>query len=96
MKNTAPSYNVSDVFHCFTYASKLFKSKSSKLYIFYGKPKNVVQYIINQIKNKFKNICLGLNQDFTKYSLERDKLIEEICKKNSIDYLFNLFHLIKF
>lgn len=75
--------------------ASIIKSKSSKLYIFYGKPKNVVQFVISHLidkdkdKDKYQNICLGLNQDFTKYSLERDKLIEEICKKNQIDYLFN-------
>ena len=71
--------------------SKSIKISKSKLYIYYGKPKNVVPYILKELNKHFKNksICLGFNQDFTLYSLERDKLIEDICKKESIEVLAN-------
>jgi len=73
--------------------SNSIKKEKSKLNIFYGKPKNVIEYIIKYIKTdsmfKNKNICLGFNEDYTKYSLERDKIIEDICKKNDIDIIKN-------
>ncbi len=67
------------------------KSKSSSLYIFYGKPKNVVPYVIKTILKNYSNdkICLGFNQDFTLYSLERDNMIMDICKKNGIVTVLN-------
>ena len=71
--------------------SKEIVSSKSKLYIFYGKPKNVIPYILKEFKKQLKNksICLSFNQDFTLYSLERDKLIKDICEKESIDVILN-------
>ncbi len=63
------------------------KKNSSKLYIFYGKPKNVIPYLIKNIQKNFDNICLGFNQDFTLYSLERDQMIIDICKKLDVNVL---------
>jgi deoxyribodipyrimidine photo-lyase len=65
------------------------KKIKSKLYIFYGKPINALLYIINSLKNSktySKNtISVGFNEDFSKYSIERDNLIKETLKKNNID-----------
>lgn len=68
------------------------KNKSNGLKIFYGKPHNVLKLIFKYLKSsypEYTNISLGLNQDFTKYSLERDEQIKKICITNSIDVLFN-------
>jgi deoxyribodipyrimidine photo-lyase len=67
----------------------IIKNKSSKLYIFYGKPKDVINKILKQLKSKYNNICVGFNQDFTKYSLERDKIITDICINNNIELIIN-------
>lgn len=72
---------------------KIIKTKSSKLQIFYGKPKSVLTYIIKNLLSHKEysdiKLCLGYNQDYTKYSLERDKEIDNICKKNSIEVFSN-------
>ena len=67
------------------------KKLNSRLYIFYGKPENVLLYIINSLKksksySKF-TICVGFNEDFSKYSIERDNLIKENMTKNNIPLL---------
>jgi deoxyribodipyrimidine photo-lyase len=70
---------------------KSIKKNKSKLYIFYGKPINVISYIINSLqKSKTysdKSICVGFNEDYTKYSIERDNLIKEKLKNNDISIL---------
>jgi deoxyribodipyrimidine photo-lyase len=65
--------------------------KSSKLYIFYGKPVNVLKYIFKKIKSKYNKICLGFNEDFTKYSLIRDKELLDICLAQRKRKIVNLF-----
>ncbi len=59
-------------------------SKSSDLYVFYGKPKNVIKYLISKLSSKYSSISIGFNSDYTKYSLERDKMLEDLCKSNDI------------
>ncbi len=63
---------------------KILNKKSSDLYVFYGKPKNVIKYLINVLGKKYSSICFGFNADYTKYSLERDKIIGDLCKSNEI------------
>ena len=63
------------------------KKLKSKLYIFFGKPVNVLLYIINSLKKSpqysKQSICVGFNKDFSKYSIERDNTIkEQMIKKN--------------
>ena len=64
------------------------KKSNSKLYIFYGKPINAILYIIKSLQNSKtyskSSICVGFNEDFSKYSIERDNLIKEIMTKNNI------------
>ena len=66
------------------------KSKSgSKLYLFYGNYIKVLEYVVKQIKKDFGEISmgLGLNADYTEYSLVRDKTIGDFCNKNNIEYI---------
>lgn len=67
------------------------KNNKSQLYIFYGKPKNVVKYVLEYLlkKTQDKTICLGFNQDFTKYSIERDNIIIELCNTMNIPIIIN-------
>lgn len=64
-------------------------TKSSDLYVFYGKPKNVLKYIFKHLSNKYDSICLGFNSDYTQYSLSRDSEIENLCKSNDIEFFPN-------
>ena len=67
------------------------KKNNSKLYIFYGNPSNVILYIINYLQktNKYStsSICVGFNEDFSKYSIERDNLIKQTLNKIEINLL---------
>ena len=67
------------------------KKLKSKLYIFYGKPINALLYIINSLKLSKKysesKVCVGFNEDFSKYSIERDNHIKEVMKKNNVTVL---------
>jgi deoxyribodipyrimidine photo-lyase len=67
------------------------KKSKSKLYIFYGKPINAILYIIKSLQNSkmYSNssICVGFNEDFSKYSIERDKLIKETIRQKNISII---------
>ena len=58
------------------------KSDGGKLLIFYGEPVKVLEFIINKLKTK--SICVGFNYDYSKYSVQRDKILEEFCAHKSI------------
>ena len=61
------------------------KKVKSKLNVFYDDPINVLKYL----KNKYENFCIGYNEDYTRYSLERDSKIDNFCKKNNIEVIKN-------
>jgi deoxyribodipyrimidine photo-lyase len=67
------------------------KKLKSKLYIFYGKPINVLLYIIKSLQNSksYSNssICLGFNEDFSRYSIERDNLIKKTAQQNNVSVI---------
>lgn len=60
-----------------------------KLHIYKGYPWKVVESIIDELKKKKKQFCFGMNEDYTEYSLYRDKLIIDVCNKNDIDIYTN-------
>jgi deoxyribodipyrimidine photo-lyase len=59
------------------------KKKGSKLFYFFGKPHEVVDKLL---KNDDKIEAIYLNRDYTPYSIKRDNLIENCCKKYSVDF----------
>ena len=63
----------------------------SKLYVFYGNPIKVLEYIVKQIEleQNNKNIIIGFNEDYTEYSLSRDKIIKDFCQKKNIVCILN-------
>lgn len=66
------------------------KKFKSQLYVLYGKPINAILYLIKMLKKNLKSettFCVGFNEDFSKYSVERDLLIKETLKKNNISTL---------
>lgn len=58
---------------------ELNKSIKNKLQYFYGKPDDILQNLIK--KNKIDAVYV--NEDYTPYSIKRDKKLENICKKNN-------------
>lgn len=59
--------------------NEIFRHKG-KLYIFYGKPEKIVEKCIEKLDVS----GVFVNQDYTPYSIQRDKKIEAICKKYSV------------
>lgn len=53
------------------------REKNGKLYLFLGKPEEVVSECIR--KNKIDAVVV--NRDYTPYSIQRDRKIEAVCKK---------------
>ncbi len=71
---------------------KQLKGKNNKrLYVFYGRPKDILKRIIPEIKAE----AVFVNKDYTPFSASRDREIKEICKNENIafesfdDYLLN-------
>ena len=67
------------------------EKKNSKLRLFYGKPENLIENIIKWIKLYLQPECtkitIGFNEDFSKYSIERDNLIKNALEKSNIDVI---------
>ena len=62
--------------------SALLKNKN-KLYIFYGKPEEIIEKLI---KSEMVD-AIFVNRDYTPFSIKRDDAIAKICKKHNI--IFN-------
>ena len=62
------------------------KNSSSKLYVFYGNPSKVLEYLVKLLKKKFNSneLAIGFNADYTEYALKRDTNIEKYCANNDI------------
>ena len=56
------------------------KKENSKIYYFYGTPAKILEKLIKDVKPTH----VSYNADFSKYSLERDNLIDKVCKKHDI------------
>jgi deoxyribodipyrimidine photo-lyase len=52
----------------------------TKLNYFYGIPYKIIEKLIKTIKPEY----ISYNADFSKYSLERDDLIDKVCKKHDV------------
>lgn len=62
------------------------KKRGAKLYLFYGDAPKIVTKIIKEKKID----AVFVNQDYTPFSLKRDKEIEKICNKH--DVAFESYH----
>jgi len=58
------------------------KEKGSNLYLFRGKPEEVVAHCLLELGID----ALIINQDYTPYSKERDKKLENLCKSHCIAF----------
>jgi deoxyribodipyrimidine photo-lyase len=72
------------------------KEKKSKLFYFFGYPDIILENILKQL-NDYK-IIVGWNADYSKYSLNRDEKMKNICKKYDVEVLetFTDFTLVPF
>ena len=72
------------------------KEKKSKLFYFFGQPNIILENILKQLNNY--KIIVGWNADYSKYSLNRDEKIKNICEKYNAEVLetFTDFTLIPF
>ena len=60
-------------------------AKGGKMNYFYGNTITILEKLLKI--SKYKIIRIGINQDYTPYSRERDKKIEALCNKKSIEFL---------
>jgi deoxyribodipyrimidine photo-lyase len=64
---------------------KNIEMNGGKINFFHG---DIITILEKILKNpKYKIVRIGLNMDYTPYSRERDKKIEDLCKKNEIDFV---------
>ena len=60
-------------------------AKGGKMNYFYGNTITILEKLLKI--SKYKIIRIGINQDYTPYSRERDKKIEALCNKKGIEFL---------
>jgi len=58
------------------------KDKKAKLYLFYGKPEEITEQCIADLKVD----AVIVNEDYTPYSIKRDHAIESFCKKHKVPF----------
>ncbi len=82
-KNSYRSLNcIQFMFESLEDLNKQLITYGSKLYGFYGKPEVIVKNLIN----KYSIEAVFVNKDYTPFSIKRDKVIENICLKNSVNF----------
>lgn len=58
------------------------KKAEGKLYFFHGEPEEIVAKCVRDLEID----AVFVNQDYTPYSIRRDKKIESVCKKNKVEF----------
>ncbi len=61
---------------------KALKLKKGKLFLFFGKPEDIVEDCVKKVKVD----AVVINRDFTPYSIKRDQKLSLICKKHQISF----------
>jgi deoxyribodipyrimidine photo-lyase len=69
-----------------------YKKIGSNLLVLYGKPHKCLEHIIKVVQNKFEKIVFGYNLDFSKYSIQRDNLLNEIANKYDCSNINDIEH----
>lgn len=59
------------------------KKYKTKLYKFFDKPHEAVKKIIKELDID----CVYVNEDYSPYSIKRDKKIKKICDKNNVEFI---------
>lgn len=60
-----------------------FEKQGAKLYLFYGKPEAIVKKLIKECAVNL----VAVNQDYTPFSLKRDKELEILCEKLQVKFV---------
>lgn len=58
------------------------KEKNSRLYYFYG----IAEKVIQELLETYPIEALFINRDYTPFSLNRDKAIQQICQKKAVHF----------
>lgn len=58
------------------------RQKGGELYLFKGKPEEIVNRCLSQLAVE----ALIVNRDYTPYSIERDKKLEEVCRAYKVSF----------
>ena len=98
-KNDFKSVNaINFMIECLEDLDKKLKEKNTKLFIFYGEQHKIIDKIL---KDDDKIDCVFVNKDYTKYAVERERLINKSCECNNVkfysyeDYLLHPVNIIK-
>jgi deoxyribodipyrimidine photo-lyase len=78
---SCPAINL--MIECLLDLNSHLNKKKSQLYFFYGKPEQVLDNIIKLIQPSH----VSYNADFSKYSIERDALMDEVCNKHQVNII---------
>ena len=60
-----------------------------KLCLLFGDYKLIIDELIKKIINKYDNITIGFNKDYSKYAIKRDEYIINKCNENNIKTIIN-------
>ena len=90
-ENTYKSDNcVQFMIECLDELNSELKSKSSKLFYFYGDNKKVISKIIKETEIE----AIYINQDYTPFAKKRESEIEKLCNKNNINFFKSEDHML--
>lgn len=59
------------------------KKYNSKLRLFYGIPSDIIEKLLKSLDIKY----VGFNSDFSKYAIDRDNKIKEVCEKYNVEVI---------
>jgi deoxyribodipyrimidine photo-lyase len=68
------------------------KTKNSRLRLFYGKPKMVLDYLLKKLKSI--NVVVA-NMDYTPYAIKRDQSLCEVCQKYGVEFVLKEDYLLQ-
>jgi deoxyribodipyrimidine photo-lyase len=83
-QNSYKSNNcVQFMMECLDELNSELKKLGSRLFYFYGEPDKIINKIIKKIDIE----AIFINRDYTPFSKKRQKQLEDLCKKNKLDFI---------
>lgn len=83
-KNDFKSHNAIEfMIECLKDLNKQLKKKDSKLYVYYGEQHKIISKILDEDKDIE---CVIVNKDYTKYAIEREEKINNVCEKKEVKF----------
>ena len=65
--------------------------RSSKLFMFYGLPWEILGGVLSELKKSHKSVAAGWNHDYSEYSQKRDAEMISVCGKLDVKTLVNTY-----